>query len=145
LEDAKDLFLNAVGESVPFLCSLASVEADGTPHVRFVRAKVDRDLTLRIPTFDGTGKTRQIREDPRVHITCGETRDGQPGTYFQIAGTAEITSDTNEREAAWTDRLSKFFSDPQDSNYVVVKVKPSSIVALPIGRPGKPAIWTADD
>jgi len=141
MNDAKEALLKEIGESTPFLCSLATVRSDGGPSVRFVRAKADGDLTLRIPTFAATGKVDQIRSDPRVHITCGRTDPSEPGSYFQIEGQAKISSDPADRKACWTTLLEKWFSGPDDENYLVVKVLPSLIVALPIGRPGDPLVW----
>ena len=143
MEDAKERLLEAVGQGEPFLCSLATVGSEGAPRVRFVRAKLDHEITLRIPTFAGTQKVRHIQDDPRVHITCGDTDAERPGTYFQIDGTAEITTEATEREAAWTPRLSKWFSGTDDANYAVVKVTPTEITALPIGRTGEPTLWKA--
>ena len=143
MEDAGERLLEAVGQEEPFLCSMATVGTDGAPRVRFVRAKLDPELILRIPTFVGTQKVRDVRADSRVHITCGDTDAERPGTYFQIDGTAEITTEAAERKAAWTPRLSKWFSDSDDANYVVVKVRPTQIEALPIGRSGEPSVWRA--
>lgn len=143
MPDARETFLEAFGDGNPFLCSLATVGPDGAPRVRFVRAKTDQTFTLRIPTFAETQKTRHIRGESRIHITCGDTDSNRPGTYFQIDGTAEVTSALAEREAAWTPRLSTWFSGPDDPKYVVVKVRPAVVVALPIGRAGEAAVWRA--
>ena len=144
MDDAIERLLEIVGEDAPFLCSLATVSEDGGPAVRFVRAKADADLTLRVPTFASTQKVRQIQANARVHITCGDTDSDRPGTYFQIEGRAEITTAAPEREACWTPRLAEWFSGPDDANYVVVKIQPAVIEALPIGRSGKPSIWKLD-
>ena len=143
MEDARERLAEALGEGEPFLCSLATVGSDGAPRVRFVRAKLDHELILRIPTFVETLKVLHIQADPRVHITCGDTDAERPGTYFQIDGTAEITTDDAEREATWTPRLAKWFSGPDDADYAVVKVTPTQITALPIGRAGEPSVWRA--
>ena len=143
MKDAKAVLLETVGDGAPFLCSLATVGSDGAPRVRFVRAKLDSGVILRIPTFLETQKVSNVRADPRVHITCGDTDAERPGTYFQIDGTAEIATDGAEREAAWTPRLAKWFSGPEDANYAVVKVAPTEITALPIGRAGEPSVWRA--
>lgn len=139
--DARTLLLDSVGVNVPFLCSLSTVREDGGPAVRFVRAKVDEDLTLRIPTFSGTRKTRQIQADARVHVTCGDTDSDHPGTYFQIDGVGELRRDFAERKACWTPRLEKWFSGLEDENYVVVRIAAASILALPIGRSGDVLTW----
>jgi len=143
-EDARSALLQSVGVESPFLCSLATIRKDGGPAVRFVRAKVDQDLILRIPTFDGTGKTEQITADARVSLTCGDTDSDQPGTYFQIDGVAELRRDAAEREACWTPRLKKWFAGPADENYVVIRIEPTSIVALPIGRSADPLVWRSN-
>ena len=141
MSDARRSFLEAVGIDTPFLCSLATVRENGSPAVRFVRAKADAELTLRIPTFGGTEKVKHIRAEPRVHITCGDTDSEQPGSYYQIDGTAEIRTDPAEREAGWTERLSKWFSGPDDENYAVIRVRSTKLVVLPIGRPGNALVW----
>ena len=139
--DARRALLDHVGEETPFLCSLSTVREDGGPAVRFVRAKMDESLVLRIPTFAGTHKVRQIQADPRVHIACGSTDSERPGTYFQIDGLAEISTDATERQACWTERLEKWFSGPSDPNYAVVRVAVRRIEALPIGRSGDARCW----
>jgi len=144
MDDARSALIEELGEDTPFVCSLATVREDGGPAVRFVRAKVDAELTLRIPTFVQTSKVKQIRADGRVHITCGRTDPSEPGSYFQIDGTAEIVTDAADREACWTARLEKWFSGPDDPNHAVVKVTPSMIAALPIGRSGEPLIWRSE-
>ena len=140
-DDARCALLQSVGVDTPFLCSLATIGGDGGPAVRFVRAKVDQDLILRIPTFDGTGKAKQIAANPRVSLTCGDTDSDRPGTYFQIDGVAELRREATEREACWTPRLEKWFTGPEDENYVVIRIEPTSIVALPIGRSADPLVW----
>lgn len=143
MNDARGVLIERLGVDAPFLCSLATVRRDGGPAVRFVRAKADEDLNLRIPTFVGTRKVDQIRADPRVHITCGDTDSERPGTYFQIDGAAEISTEPVERAACWTPRLAKWFTDRDDPNYAVVKVTPTRIIGVPIGRTGDPAVWSA--
>jgi len=142
-DDARSALLQSVGADTPFLCNLATIGENGGPAVRFVRAKADEDLVLRIPTFDGTGKTKHIAANARVSLTCGDTDSERPGTYFQIDGLAKLRRDTAEREACWTSRLEKWFSGPADENYVVIRIEPTSIVALPIGRSGEPLVWSA--
>jgi len=144
MNDAIQELVKTVGENEPFLCSLATVDSQGSPQVRFVRAKVDEAHVLRIPTFLGTGKVEQIRADGRVHVICGRTDAQTPGSYFQIEGTASIVTDAEERRRGWTPRLEKWFSGVDDPNYAVVRIEPSRIVALPIGHSGSASVWTAD-
>ena len=87
---------------------------------------------------------REIRADGRVCVICGDTDSEHPGTYFRVDGTAEVCTDSAERKACWTPLLEKWFSDPEDVNYAVVKVTPTASLASPIGRAGAPAAWRAE-
>ena len=144
MNEAIQELMKAVGGDTPFLCSLATVDEEGHPQVRFVRAKIDEACTLRVPTFAETKKVSQIRADGRVHLTCGQTDPKTPGYYFQIDGEAAITTQAEERSLCWTPLLEKWFSGPEDPNYAVVRIEPKRIVALPIGHPGSSSVWTAD-
>ncbi len=55
-------------------------------------------------------------------------------------GTAEVSTDRVELDAFWFDELNNYFSGPDDPNYCVVIVKPSSIE---IGTMGvmTPEVW----
>ncbi len=122
----------------PFLCQLATLTTDGRPWVRTMRGAIDDGLIIRSPTFAGTHQTTQIRANPEVHLTGGDTDASKPGSYFQIEARAVITQDIADREAAWSERLAKWFSDLDDPAYAVVRITPYRIVALPIGG-GPPA------
>ena len=144
MDEVRRALIEELGEDTPFICSLATVREDGSPAVRFVRAKADAELTLRIPTFIQTSKVKQIRADGRVHITCGRTDPSEPGSYFQIDGIAEIVTEAADRETCWTERLERWFSGTDDPNYAVVEVTPLMIAALPIGRSGEPLVWRSE-
>lgn len=145
INDVRQWTVERLGVGVPFLCSLATVSPEGAPRVRFVRAKLDPDCVLWIPTFEGTLKVTHIEVDPRVHVTCGDTSSDTPGSYFQIEGEAEISREKEDREACWTDLLSKWFDDANDPRYAVVKVRPTTITVLPIGRQGLAQRWICED
>ena len=145
INDVRQWMVERLGVGVPFLCSLATVSSEGAPRVRFVRAKLDLDLSLWIPTFEGTLKITQIEADPRVHVTCGDTSADVPGSYFQIDGIAEISRKAEDREACWTDRLYKWFTGSNDPRYAVVKVQPTAISVLPIGRQGPAQRWICEE
>lgn len=140
-KDAKQTIIDTLRKDTSEVWSLATVTQDGTPWVRYVRGTVDEDLVLRCPTFAGTKKVAHIESNPAVHVTCGDTDSSKPGTYLQIEGTAEITTQPLDREAAWSDRLAKWFSGPADPNYAVVKITPSRITLCPIGQSGGIEVW----
>ena len=141
MNDTGKSILEELGED-PFLCSLATVTADGRPWVRFVRATIDEHLVLRVPTFAGTKKLREIEAQPEVHVTCGSTDPTRPGSYFQIEGRAAVRRDAESRRLAWTDHLAKWFRDPDDPGYAVVVVRPHRITRVPIGRDGRAEVWS---
>jgi len=134
----KDRLLATLRTDESFLGALATVGSDGRPRVRYVIAQIDDDWVIRFPTFTATQKVSHIRAQPEVHLTCGNVDSGTPGSYFQIEGTATIEIGADERKQAWTSRLEKWFSGPDDKNYAVVKIVPYRIEALPIG--GGPAV-----
>jgi len=88
-----------------FLCALATVGIDGLPHVRYMKGVIDEHLT-----FASTQKVRHIQHCADVSLTCGDTDSRQPGSYFQITAQATITKDHDDRVAAWTSRMEKWFS-----------------------------------
>jgi general stress protein 26 len=124
-----------------FLAALATVDADGRPCVRYVRARIADDLTIRCPTFAGTSKVRHIGRDPRVALTCGDTDSSRPGSYFEVRGEARISTDDADRRAAWNPNLEKWFSGLDDPNYAVVVIRPTRIEALPIGGGPEAQVW----
>lgn len=142
--NTKERILSTLRKEPTFLFSLATVGEDGRPRVRIVRGTIDDDLTLRCPTFVGTAKVRHIEACAEVHVTCGDTATDRPGTYFQIEGVAALRSSPQEREAAWTERLAKWFTGPDDPGYGVVVIRPYRIVALPIGGGSPAEVWESE-
>jgi len=143
MTNMKQRILDTLLPSKPFLCHLATLTEDGRPWVRTMRGVIGEDLVIRCPTFAGTKKVAQIEANSEIHLTCGDTDPSRPGSYFQIEARAEITQSLEDREAAWTDHLAKWFSGPEDRAYLVVRITPTRITALPIGG-GPPAeIWDA--
>jgi len=141
MDELATRIISLLGSNAPFLCSLATLTEDGLPWVRFVRATIGDDLTLRCPTFAGTKKVEQIRARPEVHLCCGDTDAGTPGSYLQIEGWASISCRLEDREKAWNDRLERWFTGIEDPNYAVVCVTPHRISVLPIGRSGNVEVW----
>ena len=143
MPNTRKRILETLSPGQSFLCHLATLTEDGRPWVRTMRGVIGEDLVIRCPTFAGTKKVAQIEANPEIHLTCGDTDPSQPGSYLQIEAHAEITQDTKDREAAWTERLAKWFTGLEDPAYLVVRITPTRITALPIGG-GPPAeIWEA--
>ena len=81
----------------PQLSALATVTSDGKPWVRYVMTLADDEMTLRLATFVGARKVKQIEENPEVHITCGITNPVEMKPYLQIQGVAGFTTEEGER------------------------------------------------
>jgi len=110
----------------PQLASFATVTEDGRPWVRYVVVVADDDLNLRFATYLESRKVTQMKKTPHVHVTVGGSMESE-GPYLQIEGAARVTTDQEERNAAWNDMLSKYFQGPEDPNYAIVIVEPSRI------------------
>ena len=73
---------------------VATVRADGRPHVAPVWFAVDDDGSLVFTTGAGTVKGRNLRRDPRVSISVDE--EDPPYSFVLIDGTAELSDDIDE-------------------------------------------------
>jgi general stress protein 26 len=137
--------LAALRRDNDFLCALATTGADGRPHVRFMKGVIDDQLVIRCPTFASSRKVQDIDRCADVSLTCGDTDARQPGSYFQMSARARISREIEDRAAAWTSRLERWFGGIGDPNYVVVRIEPIRIVALPIGGGPAAEAWTAPE
>ncbi len=73
---------------------LATVRADGRPHIAPVWYVLDDDGSLAFNTGEATVKGRNMRRDPRVSL-CVED-DRPPFSFVTIEGVAEISDDLDE-------------------------------------------------
>ncbi len=125
----------------PQTAALATIGDDGVPWVRYVTIRGESDFTLTFCTGRSTRKARQILANPGVHLTCGNLQPPDGSAYLQIAGRAGIRSDLATKAKYWQDGWSRYFSGPDDPEYVMVFVTPSSIE---YNAPGSltPEVWT---
>ena len=139
-----DRLLATLRREEDFLCALATVGIDGLPHVRYMKGVIDEHFTIRCPTFASTQKVQRIQHCSNVSLTCGNTDSRQPGSYFQITAKATISQAHDDRVTAWTSRMEKWFSGPDDTNYTIIRIEPSRILAFPIGGGPAAEVWTAN-
>lgn len=123
------------------LINLATITEDGKPWVRYVSGKADPDLTIRFCTYLGSDKVREMKKNPNVHISLGASSHASTN-WLQLAGTAVVSQEKNERDAFWQDVFRRYFSGPDDPNFCVVIVKPSRI-ELGSASSMAPEVWTA--
>lgn len=109
------------------LASLATISEDGKPWVRTVTIWASNELALRFCTDAGSRKSRQIERNPEVHLTCGIMDPPDDSAYLQIQGIAGISRKPEEKDAHWRDEWRKYFTGPEDPNYIIVIVRPYRI------------------
>ncbi|HOW45507.1 MAG TPA: pyridoxamine 5'-phosphate oxidase family protein [Candidatus Aminicenantes bacterium] len=124
----------------PRTAALATVGEDGAPWVRYVTVRAGKDFTLNFCTARSTRKARQIAARPDVHLTCGNLNPPDGSAYLQFAGRAEIRSDAEAKAAYWQEEWKRYFSGPEDPEYVIVLVRPAFIE---YNAPGalEPEVW----
>ncbi len=127
----------------PQLMPLATVTDEGKPWVRYVMGFGAEDLTIRFVTGLQSRKVGQINKNPEVHMLCGASTLEETEYYLQISGTAEITTDEEERHGLWRDELKAYFSGPDDPNYCIGIVKPYRIEYYTMTEM-TPQVWEAD-
>lgn len=115
---------------------LATVRADGRPHVAPVWIALDDDDTVVFTTGAGTVKGRAIRNDPRVAICVDDDRP--PFSYVLVEGTAEVSEDMGDL-LDWATRIGGRYmgADAADAfgrrnavpGELLVRVRPARVVA----------------
>jgi PPOX class probable F420-dependent enzyme len=81
---------------------LATVRADGRPHIAPVWYDLDDDGSLVFNTGESTVKGRNIRREPRVSLCVDDERP--PFTFVVVEGTADISDDIDEVRR-WAGRI----------------------------------------
>jgi PPOX class probable F420-dependent enzyme len=78
----------------PHTAKLATVRADGRPHVAPVWYDVDDDGTIVFNTGESTVKGRNLRRDPRASLCVDDERP--PFSYVLMEGIVELSADLDE-------------------------------------------------
>lgn len=114
---------------------LATVRADGRPHVAPIWFDLDGD-TLLFTTGESTVKARNMRRDPRVSLCIDE--DDPPFHFVMIEGTAELAADDPDL-LYWASRLGgRYMGADRAEEYgrrnavkgeLLVRVRPQKILA----------------
>ncbi|MFI5793500.1 PPOX class F420-dependent oxidoreductase [Streptomyces sp. NPDC051677] len=109
--------------------TVATVAADGRPHLTVVWIKRDGDDLLFSTTVD-RAQGRNIARDPRVTVMINPPEN--PYTYAEIRGTATLTPDpandlVNELSLKYTGQEYATFNpaSKNDGDRVIVRVTPS--------------------
>jgi PPOX class probable F420-dependent enzyme len=115
--------------------SLATVRADGRPHVAPIWFDLDGD-TIVFTTGESTVKGRNMRRDPRVSLCIDEEKP--PFHFVLIEGTAELTAEDPDL-LYWATRLgNRYMGADRAEEYgrrnavegeLLVRVTPQKILA----------------
>ena len=120
----------------PRTAKLATVRADGRPHVTPVWYDVDADGSLVFNTGASTVKGRNLLRDPRASLCVDDDRP--PFSFVTIEGVVEISDDLTEvRQWAGriggrymgADRAEEFGARNGVPGELVVRLKPFRIVS----------------
>jgi PPOX class probable F420-dependent enzyme len=115
---------------------LATVRADGRPHIAPVWYEVDDDGSLVFNTGESTVKGRNIRREPRVSLCVDDDRP--PFSFVVVEGVAEISEDLVEVRR-WAsriggrymgaDRAEEYGSRNGVAGELLVRVRPDRVVS----------------
>lgn len=115
---------------------LATVRADGRPHVAPVWYDMDDDGSLVFTTGEATVKGRNLRRDPRASLCVDDDRP--PFSFVVVEGEVEISGDLAEVRR-WASRLGGRYVGPdQAEEYgarngvageLLVRLRPGRIVS----------------
>jgi PPOX class probable F420-dependent enzyme len=120
----------------PHTGKLATVRADGRPHLAPVWYEVDADGTIVFNTGESTVKGRNLRREPRVSFCVDDERP--PFGFVVVEGVAELSDDPDDLRV-WAarigarymgaDRADEFGARNGVPGELVVRLRPERVVA----------------
>jgi general stress protein 26 len=104
--------------------TMATVRND-KPYSRYMTFFHD-DLTLYTATNEHTHKVEDLRSNPNAHILVGQNGTNEP--HIEIEAKAEIEDSPQLKEKYWDESLRPWISGPDDSEYVLLRLQPQTIL-----------------
>jgi general stress protein 26 len=123
-EDLKKKIMDAARRAP--MASFATIR-DGKPWVRYVMVSMKDNLDLYFTASKLSRKVSQIHANPHCHILLGADPKDMMAPYIQVQGTAEMIEDLAVKKEYWVDYHARMFKGPEDSNFIVIRVKPEII------------------
>lgn len=120
----------------PHTGKLATVRADGRPHVAPVWYALDDDGSVLFNTGESTVKGRNLRRDPRASLCVDDERP--PFSYVVMEGTVEITDDLGEVRRWATEIGGRYMGEERAEEYgarngvegeLLVRLRPHRVVS----------------
>jgi PPOX class probable F420-dependent enzyme len=122
--------------SPPHTGKLATVRADGRPHLAPVWYDVDADGALVFNTGASTVKGRNLQRDPRASLCVDD--EHPPFSFVVVEGVAELSDDLDEVRA-WATRIAGRYMGPERAEEygarngvpgeLVVRLRPRQVVS----------------
>jgi PPOX class probable F420-dependent enzyme len=120
----------------PHTGKLATVRADGRPHLAPVWYDVDDDDTLVFNTGASTVKGRNLQRDPRASLCVDDERP--PFSFVVVEGVAELNDEPDDVRA-WATRIGARYMGPERAEEygarngvpgeLVVRLRPQRVVS----------------
>lgn len=120
----------------PHTGKLATVRADGRPHVAPVWYEVDDDGTIVFNTGEATVKGRNLRHDPRASFCVDDERP--PFGFVVLDGIVELSDSLDEVRALATRIGARYMGAERAEEYgarngvageLVARLRPQSVVS----------------
>lgn len=108
-----------------FIGTMATVKQN-KPHTRYMTFFND-EFTLYTATSKQTQKVDEIEDNPHTHILIGYEGEGVGDEYLEIEGVISLSDDEAIKEKVWNEHMKPWFSGPEDSNLLILKILPDSI------------------
>jgi general stress protein 26 len=113
---------------------IATVRADGSPHVAKVWPAVD-GRTIWIGTHTTSGKARNLRVNPGAALMF------EPAGEAYVSGEAEVVSDVATKQRIWDSGIfpypmADFFGSADSDDFVLLKFTPRRAIVMTQGESG---------
>lgn len=117
--------------------SFGTVEAGGKPKVRYMAVFHD-GLNIYLATNRKTHKVEELTDNPNVFLLLGYEKGGSKDV-LEIEATASVTKDDELRKKIWNKELDKWFSGPDDPDYVILELTPNRMEYM--GSDKQTGVW----
>ncbi|MBO2945874.1 pyridoxamine 5'-phosphate oxidase family protein [Paenibacillus sp. F411] len=117
-------------------CSFATVEGN-KPKVRYMALFHD-GVNLHLATDRKTHKVEELEENPNVYVLAGYEEGGSKDV-IELQGIARVTKQEQLRNELWNEDFKRWFSGPDDPDYVILEIEAQRIEYTPHG--GELQVW----
>lgn len=116
----------------PQICHLATISDNGKPWTRPMFARRQENGNIVMATARSSRKAADIEANPEVHIALGGNQSIQ--SLYQIQAKAKVVDDKASLHEHWNPMLKKYFSGPEDPEYVLIIAEPYLLEQLDMGQ-----------